>query len=215
MIRTLDDWSIPVYDVFMKTAINPTKQHILDTGYQLISAKGFTGVGLAQILKTAEVPKGSFYHYFKSKEQYGEVLIQQYFVDYLARLDSMFDPVNGNGKQRLMLYWQAWLDTQADSCNMQKCLVVKLSAEVADLSTPMRLALLNGAQQIINKIAVTIEQGIVDHSITQQSASITAQMLYYLWLGASLMSKLQQSKQPLQQAMQFTQTKLTTDRITD
>ncbi len=194
----------------MKTSekTNTTKQHILDTGYQLIASKGFSVVGLAQILKAANVPKGSFYHYFASKEQFGEVLIQQYFTDYLLALDSLFATEKGNGYQRLMSYWQAWLATQADNCTMQKCLVVKLSAEVADLSESMRLALLHGAQQIIAKLAEVIAQGIADKSISKQTTMASAQMLYYLWLGASLMSKLQQSKQPLQQAMQLTQKQL-------
>jgi TetR/AcrR family transcriptional regulator, transcriptional repressor for nem operon len=192
----------------MKTNSQQTRQHILEIGYQLISAKGFTGVGLAQILKAAKVPKGSFYHYFASKEQFGEVLIQQYFDDYLTQLEFMFSSEKGNGYQRLMSYWQGWLATQADSGNMQKCLVVKLSAEVADLSEPMRVALLHGAQKIIAKLAEVIEQGVSDHSIAEQSAMTSAQMLYHMWLGASLMSKLQQSQQPLQHAMQLSKSQL-------
>jgi hypothetical protein len=34
-----------------------THQQILDTGYKLIVSKGFSSVGLAEILKTAGVPK--------------------------------------------------------------------------------------------------------------------------------------------------------------
>lgn len=186
----------------------PAKQHILDVGYQLIAAKGFTSVGLAEILKTAAVPKGSFYHYFKSKEQFGEALIADYFENYRQQLDSLFISNGDNGYQRLMRYWHGWLSTQSDICNMQKCLVVKLSAEVADLSEPMRLALLTGAKQIIAKLADIIEQGINDKSITTQSASNTAQMLYHLWLGASLMSKLQQNDDALQKALQTTEQQL-------
>lgn len=37
-----------------------TRAHLLATGYQLIARKGFTAVGLKQILDTAGVPKGSF-----------------------------------------------------------------------------------------------------------------------------------------------------------
>ncbi|MDW1502064.1 TetR/AcrR family transcriptional regulator, partial [Vibrio sp. YT-19(2023)] len=56
----------------MNAKTNDTRQHILDVGYELIVTRGFTSVGLSELLKTAEVPKGSFYHYFKSKEQFGE-----------------------------------------------------------------------------------------------------------------------------------------------
>jgi AcrR family transcriptional regulator len=48
-----------------------TREHILATGEQLCMHRGFTGMGLSELLKTAEVPKGSFYHYFRSKEAFG------------------------------------------------------------------------------------------------------------------------------------------------
>ena len=64
-----------------------TRQHILDVGYQLVVTKGFASMGLSELLKNAAVPKGSFYHYFKSKEQFGEALIQDYFHHYMKRLE--------------------------------------------------------------------------------------------------------------------------------
>ena len=48
------------------------KNHILDCGERLIANKGFVGVGLVEILTAAGIPKGSFYHYFGSKERFGE-----------------------------------------------------------------------------------------------------------------------------------------------
>jgi TetR/AcrR family transcriptional repressor of nem operon len=42
-----------------------TRQHILETGHRIIAGKGFASVGLNEILKSAGVPKGSFYHYFR------------------------------------------------------------------------------------------------------------------------------------------------------
>lgn len=44
----------------MNETTNDTRQHILDVGYQLIVTKGFTKVGLSELLKLANVPKGSF-----------------------------------------------------------------------------------------------------------------------------------------------------------
>ena len=56
----------------MVTEQPSAKHHILDCGERLIANKGFVGVGLSEILSTANVPKGSFYHYFSSKERFGE-----------------------------------------------------------------------------------------------------------------------------------------------
>ena len=48
--------------------------------------RGFTGMGLSELLKTAEVPKGSFYHYFRSKEAFGVALLENHYAGYLQRL---------------------------------------------------------------------------------------------------------------------------------
>ncbi|EOB4245964.1 TetR/AcrR family transcriptional regulator [Vibrio metschnikovii] len=189
----------------MKT--NDTRQHILDVGYQLVVSKGFTNVGLSELLKTADVPKGSFYHYFKSKEQFGEALINDYFADYSQRIHDLFADQHGTAYQRLMRYWQYWHEQSEGQCHAQRCLVVKLSAEVADLSDAMRIALLNGANAIIHAIAQCIEQGVNEGSIDVQHSQLTAELLYNLWIGASLLSKLRQDNQGLDQAL------ITTEQI--
>ncbi|MBU1564481.1 MAG: TetR/AcrR family transcriptional regulator [Proteobacteria bacterium] len=197
----------------MKKDIKETRQHILDTGYKLIVSKGFSSVGLTEILQSAGVPKGSFYYYFKSKEQFGEEIIKSYFSEYLVALENIFQPRGSSAYSRLMEYWQRWIETQSDSCVDQKCLVVKLSAEVADLSEPMRLALLNGSSLVVKRIAQCIEEGIDDGSIIRADASMTADLLYNMWLGATLMDKLQRNADGLQRAMRITISILTSNTV--
>jgi TetR/AcrR family transcriptional repressor of nem operon len=193
----------------MKKDTKETRQHILDTGYRLIVNRGFSSVGLTEILQSAGVPKGSFYHYFKSKEQFGEEIIAGYFKDYLVGIENIFTQGGGSAYSRLMVYWQRWFETQSTACIDQKCLVVKLSAEVADLSEPMRIALMNGSSQTVRHIAACIEAGIVDGSIARMDAGRTAELLYNMWLGATLRSKLQRNDEGLQHALQATESILT------
>jgi TetR/AcrR family transcriptional repressor of nem operon len=65
-----------------------TRSTILAAGQRIIGRKGFSAVGLTEILDGAGVPKGSFYHYFKSKDAFGEALLNAYFEDYLAEIDT-------------------------------------------------------------------------------------------------------------------------------
>ena len=181
-----------------------TRQHLLDTGNRIIAGKGFSGVGLNEILQAAGVPKGSFYHYFKSKEQYGQALLEGYFSAYLAGIDEIFELADLPAKVRLLRYWQRWLDSQCDECADQKCLVVKLSAEVADLSDAMRTTLRDGTDQVIARIAGCIEAGVADASLPELAPLATARMLYALWLGASLLSKLHRNRSSLEEAMSVT-----------
>ncbi|MCG9596063.1 TetR/AcrR family transcriptional regulator [Vibrio sp. Isolate25] len=194
----------------MNERTHDTRQHILNVGYELVVNKGFTAMGLSELLKTADVPKGSFYHYFKSKEQFGEALIENYFTSYLARINDIFTADTGNGYQRLMGYFSRWLEVENGVCNANRCLVVKLSAEVSDLSEPMRIKLANGAGAVIASIASCIEAGIKDQSIQTVDAHLVAAQLYQQWLGASLLNKLVQDQSHLERSLETTQSLLST-----
>ena len=122
-----------------KTEFTDTRLHLLETGTRLILGKGFSAVGLAEILGTAGVPKGSFYHYFRSKEQFGIELVQHYFSLYLSRLEVLFQDESLTPSQRIMTYWTRWYQLYREGNCEEQCLVVKLSAEVSDLSEAMRL----------------------------------------------------------------------------
>ncbi|MBA6293926.1 TetR/AcrR family transcriptional regulator [Colwellia sp. MB3u-70] len=189
----------------MKIQTNETRQHILDMGYELIVAKGFTSVGLSMLLKHAQIPKGSFYHYFKSKEQFGETLITDYFAKYMQWLNALFTNKQLPANERLLNYFKHWIVFDQGVCGAQRCLVVKLSAEVSDLSEPMRLALNKGANDVVLAIAQCVESGIHDGSIKVTNAQETAEILYQIWLGASILYKLSKDVSGLQRTLQKTE----------
>jgi len=190
-----------------------TRQHILDTGYRLVLQKGFAALGLQEILKVCAVPKGSFYHYFASKEVFGCELLQQYVDDYGRKLEQLLaEP--GNGRERLMRYWDAWARDPADPAQgwAEECLVVKLAAEVSDLSEDMRRVLDQGVQRLLQRIAALVDEGRSDGSLPDGKPALqVARVLYQMWLGAALLSKLSQDSLPLQQAYEATEHLLTCD----
>lgn len=188
----------------MKPTYDDTRQHLLDTGHRMMAEKGFTSVGLNEILQTAGVPKGSFYHYFKSKELYGQALLEDYFVCYLADMERRLTLPDLNARERLMDYWQGWQDRCTLEGHGDECLVVKLSAEVADLSEAMRLTLRDGAERVVARITSCIEQGQAGQCLPDGDARQLAETLYQLWLGASLLNKLQRTGQSLDTAMTTT-----------
>ncbi|MGR3481294.1 TetR/AcrR family transcriptional regulator [Salipiger marinus] len=191
------------------TAPTDMRTHILATAQKIMSGKGFSGVGLNEVLTAAEVPKGSFYHYFGSKEAFGQALLERYFELYLAAMDELLSRPGLTGAQRLSAYWTHWLDTQTADDPQSKCLVVKLAAEVSDLSEPMRRVLLEGTGQITARLAEMIEAGIADGSLAVQGApQEIATQLYQSWLGASLLAKITRDDAPLRAAMAATRSRL-------
>ena len=188
----------------MTTEHNNVRQHILDTGKTIITGKGFAGVGLNEILTAAGVPKGSFYHYFKSKELFGEALLDDYIGQYLAQMETVLSQPGQSAARSLMDYWASWSELDEDCCDC-RCLVVKLSGEVADMSEAMRVTLLEGTNRIVARLAVCVEQALADGSLRQVAdAKLTALALYQLWLGAALLTKLRREPSALQAAWQTT-----------
>ena len=55
-----------------------TRDKLIATSIQIMAVKGFNNTGIAEILTQVNVPKGSFYHYFKSKDELGFAIIDQY-----------------------------------------------------------------------------------------------------------------------------------------
>ena len=204
---SLDDWSNSNYNAVMNmVAHSPdARRKILETAQRIMGGKGFSAVGLNEILTAAGVPKGSFYHYFSSKDAFGEALLDAYFADYFSHLEEMLTAPGLNGAERLMSYWRRWQETQAGNDPQGKCLAVKLGAEVSDLSEAMRAALVRGTQQIIRRVALCIEDGQRDGSLPVEADPISiAETLYQIWLGASLLAKITRSGEPLDSAMAST-----------
>ena len=62
-----------------------TRDRIIETGAEIIHRKGFNHTGIQEILTAAGVPKGSFYNYFKSKDEFGLEVID-YFSAHFKRI---------------------------------------------------------------------------------------------------------------------------------
>jgi TetR/AcrR family transcriptional regulator, transcriptional repressor for nem operon len=187
------------------TETSDVREKILATGQRIMGGKGFSAVGLNEILSASGVPKGSFYHYFGSKDAFGQAMLESYFEEYLADMDRLLVQARGPASQRLENYFQAWHDNQSFEDCQGKCLAVKLGAEVADLSEAMRGALNRGTAGIVDAMARAIKAGVADGSVSiEQPAHDVAQSLYQLWLGASVMVKIVRNTQPFLKAMTTT-----------
>ena len=191
------------------TKSGDTRQQILDTAKDIILAKGFSAAGLNEILSAAGVPKGSFYHYFKSKEQFGDALLENYFDDYLQMLEHLLKDDGSSNSSRLLKFFQTWLDTQSSDATTDKCLIVKLSAEVTDLSEAMRITLKNGTDSVIARLTNCVQEGIRkgEFPANLDANTVTAE-IYYMWVGATLLTKVGRTRAALECAMNATKARL-------
>ena len=184
-----------------------TKEAIIACTRALMAKKGYTAVGLSEILAAVNVPKGSFYYHFASKDALGEAMLSSYFAEYLADFDEILGRGNRTAAQRILDYFESWIESQSSFDCQGKCLAVKLGAEVADLSESMRIALKDGIDAIVQRIERALREGIADESITLVGEpGRTAAALYELWLGASVVSKLNRNADSMNNALTLTHT---------
>src|SRR3954471_16628040 len=122
----------------------PTKTRILDAAEEIMLAKSFHSVGLNEILAAVKVPKGSFYHYFESKEQFGVELLRHYVKEHSERLRRILLNQELNPVERLLTCLDGVISRMVESGFCQHCLVAKLGAEVSTFSEPMREVLAEG-----------------------------------------------------------------------
>ncbi|MFJ5158419.1 TetR/AcrR family transcriptional regulator [Pantoea sp. NPDC088449] len=180
-----------------------TREHLLATGEQVCLQRGFTGMGLIEMLALADVTKGSFYHYFRSKEAFGVALLERYFANFLQQIEQQLNQPGLTPTERLLQHFRYAETLFIEQGHIVGCLGVKLSAEVCDLSEPMRDALQHGANAIIAAYTRCLTQVAAEQPLPfNQTPQQLAQRCYLLWLGASLQSKISREPGPISLALE-------------
>ena len=180
-----------------------TKERILSVGEELVCTKSFHSVGLSEILAAANVPKGSFYHYFPSKEAFGVELIRYYNEEGMAHWERMVKPHTGlRPLDRLIATLEMKMGMMAEQGCRQSCLLVKLSAEVSQLSEAMRTELAGIMEAWRSKWEKLIVEGQqVGDMRTDLSASSMARFIQAAWFGSMVLGHMEQGANALRCAI--------------
>jgi TetR/AcrR family transcriptional regulator, transcriptional repressor for nem operon len=182
-----------------------TKERILDAAEGIMLAKSFHSVGLNEILSAVKVPKGSFYHYFASKEQFGAELIRHYVRAHTAKIEKFLADRELKALDRFSAYWSYLIGRMTEcGCSGGACLVSKLSSEVSTFSEPMREALAEGLGAWRHLFENIVREGQQDRSIRKDvKPALAAAIIQDTWQGAIQRMHVEKSVAPLRTAAQF------------
>ncbi|MFF4147817.1 TetR/AcrR family transcriptional regulator [Streptomyces sp. NPDC001698] len=123
----------------MPRPANPlVRERLLAAGLELMHTNGFNGCGIKEITDSAGVPKGSFYSYFASKQDFAVAVLEHYWAsidrDFGFNLrDASRPPV-----ERVTAFFLAMTDHNAQRNFALGCLVGNMSLELADHSAEVR-----------------------------------------------------------------------------
>ena len=175
-----------------------TKAALLRAGMEILTERGFCATGIEVILRQVNVPKGSFYHYFKSKEDYGLALLESYSNYLQTQLNRALQQSHLSGLERLQQYMLNAAEAMQRHQFARGCLVGNLSQEVAQLPPCFRQKLsgvLADWQQLVTECLelAKAQQEIAADSDCQQLAYV----FWNGWEGAVMRAKLEHSTRPL------------------
>ena len=111
-----------------------TIENILEIGTDLILKNGYNNIGLNKILEAANIPKGSFYYYFKSKEDFGIQVIKFYSENSLTFLNGYLTDASKEPKERIISFFEDMQKVYVDKEFKEGCLLGNSSLELSDMS---------------------------------------------------------------------------------
>ena len=110
-------------------------------GAKYVHQKGFNNAGLQEILKEANVPKGSFYFYFKSKEQFGLEIIDVYLKFFEKDIGGDLFNKSIGGIKRIRNFFRTTMRELENANYSGGCPIGNLSLEMGDLNENFRVKL--------------------------------------------------------------------------
>lgn len=176
-----------------------TRELLVRAGLAALTEKGFSSTGIDEVLKRVGVPKGSFYHYFESKEAFGAELIERYARYFGDKLEGHFGDASIRPLERL---WAFVEDARAGMARHEfrrGCLIGNLGQEMAALPESFR-ARLNAVfedweQRLARCLEAAQQQGDIPSAVDCTRA---ASFFWIGWEGAVLRAKLERSAEPLE-----------------
>lgn len=83
------------------------RSEILDTAERLFRTKGYEKCAVNDILKEVAIAKGTFYYYFKSKEEVMDAIVSRYKETIVSRVEEILKKDDSSPEEKLMRIFMA------------------------------------------------------------------------------------------------------------
>ncbi|MGR9115323.1 MAG: TetR family transcriptional regulator C-terminal domain-containing protein [Gammaproteobacteria bacterium] len=179
------------------------RANLLNQGVKLLMEKGYHGTGLKEILDAVKIPKGSFYNYFGSKENFGAEVIQHYIEPFIQQLSRHLERSEGNALEALKNYYKDLIKEAENSNFKGGCLLGNLMGELGDTSEVCQKSLQLAVRRYRNLLQTALTQAQQQGTVrSDKSPEEMADLLVNAWQGALLRMKIERSSNPLNQCCQ-------------
>lgn len=173
------------------TAPEETRAAIIRAGMALMTEQGLTATGIDQVLKAVGVPKGSFYHYFGSKDAFVKEVIAAYGRYFAVRLARHFENPALPPLERLLSYVEDAKAGMAKHDFRRGCLMGNLGQEVSALTDELRADVEAVFQDWEQRLAACLGEAAEAGTIAREANMLElARGFWTGWEGAVLRARL-------------------------
>ena len=187
-----------------KTTSTSTRDHLIEVGLELMRKHGYGATGLQEILHAAGAPRGSFYHHFRSKEEFTAAVIERYFTLAAKHGQKVLGNRHEPPLKRLRRYFEELIQLAGQSARIPGCLLGSLSLEVAEASPLLQSCLSFSFTQwqaaVASVLREAVEKGELPGSTKPDSL---AGFVLNSWEGALLRSQADKNDAPLKDFLRF------------
>lgn len=169
----------------------------------MLLRQGYHALGIAVVLEATKTPKGSFYHHFKSKEDFGLQVIDLYMEGVHAGLDQCLGNKSLPPLQRVRRFFEATEKKYRDEGYLG-CLLGGLGQELSGISEVFRRKVEQCFSEIARRIAACLQEAIKQGDLPKKTnPQIMAELLVNCWEGAALRTRMRRDPAPLREMLDF------------
>ena len=171
-----------------------TKNIILQKGAAIIHERGYNNTGIQEICKAANIPKGSFYYYFKNKEDFAGQLIDFFAEYFFSKLEQYYQDDNDPYIERLRKFFVDYLEFFRNNNYRGGCPLGNLAQELSDTNEILRTKIEGVFEDTGEKILRFLEEAQKNGEISPEiDPGEMSEFTFNSWQGALLRMKVSKS----------------------
>ena len=187
----------------LQSPVHETKQRLITVGLRLLLERGYHAVGVQELLTETDIPKGSFYHHFASKEDFALQVIDAYQANVHALLDATLEDGRRPPLERVRVFFERVREAY-EAEGYLGCLLGGLGQELSGASELFRRKIEGCIASIAGRIALCLEEARAKGDLPSAADPRSmAELLVNAWEGAALRSRLVRSSRPLDAVLDF------------
>jgi len=195
--------------IYVHVLAKTTREKIIDDCQQLLWRNGVSGTSMSDIAERAAILKGSFYNYFKNKEEFVSAVLDAYAVKWETNVVAIFREKKTNARAKFKAYFERMKDVAASMQYTQGSLVGNFAQELSGVSEKFALQTEKVFRRMQSYLAEALSEAQESGALAQSEDPETlAEIILNSIEGAILRAKAQRSTRPIEIFEKFFMQKL-------